>query len=57
MATVAIDGADNAALLAVQMLSLSDDGLAEKLQAHKEAMAAEVLRKNEKAAEKFAEQA
>ena len=57
VATVAIDGADNAALLAVQMLSLSDDGLAEKLQAHKETMAAEVLRKNEKAAEKFAEQA
>ncbi|MBR7142316.1 MAG: 5-(carboxyamino)imidazole ribonucleotide mutase [Clostridia bacterium] len=57
VATVAIDGADNAALLAVQMLSLAEESLAEKLQAHKKSMAAEVLRKNEQAAAKFAEQA
>ena len=30
VATVAIDGADNAAILAVQMLALSDETLAEK---------------------------
>ncbi|MGN1135417.1 MAG: 5-(carboxyamino)imidazole ribonucleotide mutase [Oscillospiraceae bacterium] len=32
VATVAIDGAKNAAILAVQMLALSDDTLAEKLE-------------------------
>ena len=31
VATVAIDGADNAAILAIQMLALSDDRLAQKL--------------------------
>ena len=31
VATVAIDGAENAALLAVQMLALSDESLAQKL--------------------------
>lgn len=35
VATVAIDGADNAAILAVQILALSDDTLAEKLAAEK----------------------
>ena len=32
VATVAIDGAKNAAILAVQMLALSDEALAEKLE-------------------------
>ena len=31
MATVAIDGAVNAALLAVEILAVTDDGLAERL--------------------------
>ena len=31
VATVAIDGADNAAILAAQMIALSDDALAQKL--------------------------
>lgn len=32
VATVAVDGAANAAILAVEMLALSDDSLAEKLE-------------------------
>ena len=38
VATVAIDGADNAALLAAQILSVEDGALAEKLQGLKEQM-------------------
>ena len=37
VATVAIDGAANAAYLAVEILALSDKGLAEKLKAHRKA--------------------
>ena len=33
VATVAIDGAKNAAILAVEMLALSDEALTEKLEA------------------------
>ena len=39
VATVAIDGAMNAALLAAQMLALSDDALAEQLSIHRAEMA------------------
>ena len=46
VATVGIDGAKNAAVLAVQMLSLSDEGLAEKLAAEKKAMAESVKAKD-----------
>ena len=38
VATVSIDGADNAALLAAQILAVSDDGLAGKLQQLKDEM-------------------
>ena len=38
VATVAIDGADNAALLAAQIISVEDGALAEKLQGLKEQM-------------------
>lgn len=48
VATVAIDGAENAALLAVQMLAISDKKLADKLQAKKAQMADEVAKKDEK---------
>ncbi len=48
VATVAIDGADNAALLAVQMLAIEDTTLADKLSAMKEQMVQEVLDKNQK---------
>ena len=40
VATVAIDGSMNAALLVVQMLSVHDDGLAKQLAAHRKEMAA-----------------
>ena len=39
VATVAIDGSMNAALLVVQMLAISDEGLAKKLAAHREEIA------------------
>ncbi len=46
VATVAIDGADNAAILAVQMLALSDEELAAKLEAEKLAMKQGVEKKD-----------
>ena len=46
VATVAVDGAANAALLAIQMLSISDDSLAQRLNAAREQGAAKVLAKN-----------
>ena len=48
VATVAIDGAKNAAVLAVEMLSLSDDALAEKLDAYRIKMTEEALNKDRK---------
>lgn len=48
VATVAIDGAENAALLAVQILAVEDAGLAEKLKNAREANKKAVLEKNEK---------
>ncbi len=52
VATVAIDGADNAALLAVQILAVSDPELADKLLRMKEDMKEEVLRKDREIMEK-----
>ena len=46
VATVAIDGATNAALLAIQILSVSDEELAKKLDAAREAGKAKVLEGN-----------
>ncbi|WP_062326568.1 5-(carboxyamino)imidazole ribonucleotide mutase [Treponema endosymbiont of Eucomonympha sp.] len=46
VATVAIDGAENAALLAVQILAVSDSALADKLQKHREDMAESVAQKD-----------
>lgn len=48
VATVAIDGAENAALLAVQMLAISDDGLANKLSEYKVSMVKAIEEKNDK---------
>ena len=48
VACVAVDGADNAAILAVQMLALADAGLADKLAQFKASMAAEVMEKDTK---------
>ena len=46
VATVAIDGAQNAALLAVQMLSIEDEEAAKKLQDKRDADAKKVLEKD-----------
>ena len=46
VATVAIDGAVNAALLAVQILSIEDEDLAARLDAHRAAGAAKALAAN-----------
>lgn len=46
VATVAIDGAENAALLAIQMLAVNDDALSEKLKASRKKGAEKVLLKN-----------
>lgn len=53
VATVAIDGAANAALLAVQILSVSDDDLAAKLDVKRASDSAKVLEKNAAIAEKY----
>ena len=48
VATVAIDGAENAAILAVQMLAISDESLAEKMAQMKIDMENAVLEKDRK---------
>ena len=55
VATVAIDGADNAAILACQMLALSDEGLAGQLTQMKQDMVEGVAKKNAALQEKIAE--
>lgn len=53
VATVAIDGAANAALLAAEILALSDSALSEKLKAARSAESAAVLEKDREICEKF----
>ena len=53
VATVAIDGAANAAHLAAEILALSDDTLAEKLEAAREDGRQKVLEKNRAVEEKY----
>lgn len=53
VATVAIDGAANAAILAVQMLAIEDKDLADKLDAQRKAGAEKVLAKNADIAAKY----
>ena len=53
VACVAVDGADNAAILAAQMLALSDGDLAQKLSAFKAQMADEVAEKDRHIGEKL----
>ncbi|MBE6860021.1 MAG: 5-(carboxyamino)imidazole ribonucleotide mutase [Ruminococcus sp.] len=48
VATVGINGAKNAAILAVQMLAVSDDTLADKIAENKKAMADVVIEKDAK---------
>ena len=53
VATVAIDGAANAALLAIQILAVEDAALAEKLDEARAANSANVLLKNEKIEQEY----
>lgn len=55
VATVAIDGAANAALLAVQILAISDRALAAKLAAKRKADTEKVLKKDAEISARFAE--
>ena len=55
VATVAVNGAKNAAVLAIQMLALSDDALAEKLEESKKKMIEGVIEKD-KAMQKMVEE-
>lgn len=55
VATVAVDGAENAALLAVQMLALSDESLTQKLAQKKIDMKNGVAEKDEKLQKAVAE--
>ena len=54
VATVAVDGAKNAAILAIQMLALSDEGLAEKLEKAKQDMIDGVIAKDKALQDKLA---
>ena len=53
VATVAIDGAQNAALLAVQILAVTDGDLAAKLDNQRKEAAKKVLEKNKAVEEKY----
>lgn len=53
VATVAIDGAENAALLAIQILAVTDEDLAEKLRVARADNAKQVLEKDRMIAEKY----
>jgi len=53
VATVAIDGADNAAILAAQIIALSDDALAEKIAKMRLDMAEQVAQKDKQLQEKI----
>ncbi len=53
VATVAIDGAANAAILAIQMLAIEDKSLAAKLLENREAGTRKVLEKNAAICEKY----
>lgn len=53
VATVAIDGAENAGLLAAQMLAINDESLFRKLQEKKEQMRQKVMEKDKKLQEKL----
>ena len=53
VATVAIDGAQNSAILAIQMLAIEDETLAQKLQKSKEENEQKILEKDSKILEKY----
>ncbi|MBO7588563.1 MAG: 5-(carboxyamino)imidazole ribonucleotide mutase [Bacteroidaceae bacterium] len=51
VATVGVNGAQNAAILAAQILSLSDEGLAGRLRAEKEGLKDKIVKANEELAQ------
>jgi len=53
VATVAIDGAENAALLAAQIIAVEDRALEERLSARRQKATEKVLEKNKSVEEKF----
>ena len=53
VATVAVNGAVNAALLCIEMLSVFDEQLAEKLKQKRASDAEKVIEKNKKTEEKY----
>ena len=53
VATVAIDGAENAALLAVQILAVSDDSLREKLENFRRENTAKILERDAEISAKY----
>ena len=53
VATVAVDGAENAALLAIQMMALKDKDLDKKLEDYKVKMEEEVVEKDKKLQERI----
>lgn len=53
VATVAIDGAENAALLAIQILAVEDKGLADKLQNARDDKKAKILEKDKEINAKY----
>ena len=55
VATVAIDGAANAAILAAQILALQDERLANKLAAYKKELEDSVMLRNERLAQKLSQ--
>lgn len=56
VATVAIDGAENAAILAAQMLALSDREIADKLEQMRRDMVDKVMEKDRRLQDKLAEE-
>ncbi|MBF0979872.1 MAG: 5-(carboxyamino)imidazole ribonucleotide mutase [Clostridiales bacterium] len=53
VATVALNGGANAALLAIQILAIADDTLAKKLDEHRKSEEAKVLEKNDQVFNQF----
>ena len=51
VATVGVNGAQNAALLACQMLALSDEALTQRMTAHKEGLKQKIVKANQDLAE------
>ena len=51
VATVGVNGAQNAAILAAQILSLSDEGLAGRLRAEKDGLKDKIVKANEELAQ------